>query len=231
MNAYTPTVPTLCGVVFGASLLVAAPLAHAQPDPEGDPALRRSAPGLQMSVAIEPGLAIALTDPQSQRTDAGFGQTLKLLFGVGRYLELGPTAAFTALLTSSTMPTSGTSWAFGGGARVMRPHDAPGGAAGHLARVVRKREVVAFTDYVAAPTASATALWWVFDPLNRENNHAKAVAENPADWMPWNYRATGAHLPRHGPIPGPEPRAPGILDFSPAGRATRSAASAASAPS
>ena len=31
------------------------------------------------------------------------------------------------------MPTSGTAWAFGGGARLMRPHDAPGGAAGFYA--------------------------------------------------------------------------------------------------
>lgn len=130
MNAHPRIVPTLSGVVIGASLLLAAPLAHAQPDPEGDPTARGLAPGIQMSVAVEPGLAIALTDPQAQRTDAGFGQTLKVLFGVGRYLALGPTAAFTTLPTSSTMTTSGTAWAFGGGARVMRPHDAPGGAAG-----------------------------------------------------------------------------------------------------
>ena len=77
-------------------------------------------------MSVEPGLAMAMTAPQSQRTDAGFGQTLKLLFGVTPYLEIGPTAAFTTLPTAASMTTPGTAWAFGGGARLMRPHDAVG---------------------------------------------------------------------------------------------------------
>jgi outer membrane protein OmpA-like peptidoglycan-associated protein len=166
MTAYTPFVPILRRVVLGASLLLAAPLAHAQPDPEGDPASRRLAPGVQMSIAVEPGLAVALTDPQSQRTDAGFGQSLKLLFGVGRYLELGPTAAFTTLPTSSTMPTSGTSWAFGGGGRVMRPHDAPGGAAGL---------------YAISPWADADLLYVRTGSLDRIGFAAAVGAAMPLD--------------------------------------------------
>ena len=110
---------------MGTTLLLVAPLAHADPETDGD-APPRLAPGLKLELSVEPGLALALTDPQSQRTDAGFGQTLKLLFGVTRYLELGPTAAFTTLPAETSMPTSGTSWAFGGGARMMRAHDASG---------------------------------------------------------------------------------------------------------
>lgn len=43
-----------------------------------------------------------------------------------RYLALGPTAAFTTLPSAPAMSTSGTAWAFGGGVRMMRAHDATG---------------------------------------------------------------------------------------------------------
>jgi outer membrane protein OmpA-like peptidoglycan-associated protein len=125
----------LRSVVVGTTLLLVAPLAHAEPEVDGDTPPLRLAPGLKLSFAMEPGLAVALTDPQSQRTETGLGQTIKLLFGVTRYLEVGPTAAFTTLPTASSMPmpTSGAAWAFGGGARLMRAHDAAGGAAGWYA--------------------------------------------------------------------------------------------------
>jgi hypothetical protein len=128
----TRFVSTLCGVVTGTTLLLVTPLAQAEPEVEGDAPPPRLAPGLKLSLSVEPGLAVALTDPQAQRTDAGIGQTVKLLFGVTRYTAVGPTAAFTTLPATSSMPTpmSGTAWAFGGGARVMRPHDAVGGARG-----------------------------------------------------------------------------------------------------
>jgi outer membrane protein OmpA-like peptidoglycan-associated protein len=120
---------------MGTTLSLVAPLAHAEPAVEADTPAPRLAPGLKLSLHVEPALAVAMTDPQSQRTDAGVGQTVKLLFGVTRYLEVGPTAALTTLPTATSMPmsTSGTAWAFGGGARVMRPHDAPGGVAGLFA--------------------------------------------------------------------------------------------------
>jgi len=114
------------------TLLLCAPLAHAGPESDAEPQAesevpaRRLAPGLQLSLSVEPAVAVALTSPQSERTDAGFGQTLKLLFGVTRYLEVGPTAAFTTLPSAPSMSTPGTSWAFGGGARLMRAHDAVG---------------------------------------------------------------------------------------------------------
>jgi hypothetical protein len=33
-----------------------------------------------------------------------------------------------------------------------------------------------------------------FDYLTELQRHAGDVADNPADWMPWNYRATGEAL-------------------------------------
>jgi OOP family OmpA-OmpF porin len=81
----------------------------------------------QYSLKLEPGLAAALTDPQSEMTGAGFAQTVKLLFGVTRWLEAGPSATFTTLAASPSMTDAGTSWAFGGSARLMRPRDAAPG--------------------------------------------------------------------------------------------------------
>jgi outer membrane protein OmpA-like peptidoglycan-associated protein len=126
MNFHIQRVIKLCGVVMGTALLLLTPLAHAEPEAEDNAAVQRLAPGLKLSLSVEPALAVALSAPQSQRTDAGFGQTLKLLFGVTRHVALGPMASFTTLPTATSMPTSGTAWAFGGGARVMRPHDAVG---------------------------------------------------------------------------------------------------------
>src|SRR4051812_19977327 len=88
------------GVVLGATLLLVTPLAHGEPEGDAEPPTeahaesdapsRGLAPGLKLSLSVEPGVALALTDPQAQRTSAGFGQTLKLLFGVTRYLAIGP---------------------------------------------------------------------------------------------------------------------------------------------
>jgi outer membrane protein OmpA-like peptidoglycan-associated protein len=137
MKANSQFASTLCGLVTGTTLLLVTPLAHAEPEAEaeGDTPSAHLAPGLKLSLSVEPGLSVALTEPQSQRTGAGVGQTIKLLFGVNRYLGVGPTAAFATLPSAPpmSMRTSGTAWAFGGGARLMRPHDAPGGAAGYYA--------------------------------------------------------------------------------------------------
>src|ERR1700733_819912 len=111
------TVSILAGTVIGATLLLVPSLAHAQPEPEvdADAAAPRLAPGFRFSLSVEPGLAMALTAPQAQRTDADFGQTLKLLFGVTPYLALGPTASFTTLPSAPSMATPGTAWSFGVG--------------------------------------------------------------------------------------------------------------------
>lgn len=118
-----PRALTSSCAALGTTLLLLAHPAHAQPDADVADESAPLEPGAKLALQIEPGIATALSDPQAQRTDAGFGQTIKLLFGLTRYLDVGPTAAFTTLRSSSAMPTSGTSWAFGGGARLMRPHD------------------------------------------------------------------------------------------------------------
>jgi OOP family OmpA-OmpF porin len=71
---------------------------------------------------------MALAQPQSQIYDPGFGQTIKILLGLSRYLEVGPSATFTALVADDeSMQDTGTAWSFGASARIMRPRDVPGG--------------------------------------------------------------------------------------------------------
>ena len=124
MKAHSQLASTLGGVAFGATLVLVSSFAHAEPEGDGDEPARPLAPGLRLALSVEPSLAVALSDPQSQRTDGGLGQTLKLLFGLNRFLEVGPSVSFTTLPTATVMPTQGTAWTVGGGARLRRPHDA-----------------------------------------------------------------------------------------------------------
>ena len=83
-------------------------------------------PAPQVSIKVEPGVAGAVSDPQSGMTEMGFRQAVKVLFGVSPYLAVGPSAAFTTLPADGP-GDSATSWAFGGTVRVERPRDAMGG--------------------------------------------------------------------------------------------------------
>lgn len=115
---------TLLRFASVATVLGLGTIASAESVDEDAPAPLKS--GLQMSVKLEPGLASALSNPQSNRTDLGMNHTVQLLFGLNRYLAIGPTAAFTMLSKSAPMTESGKAWLFGGTARLMRPHDVPG---------------------------------------------------------------------------------------------------------
>jgi outer membrane protein OmpA-like peptidoglycan-associated protein len=93
-------------------------------DAEGTPRLTS---GLRLALRIEPGMAVALTDPQSETTELGFAQALKLFVGLTPYLELGPSASFTTLPAGGDMTESGRAWTAGAGARLMRRHDTAAG--------------------------------------------------------------------------------------------------------
>lgn len=120
-------------------------------------------PGLQLSIKVEPGVAAALTDPQSAMTEAGFRQAVKVLFGVSRYFAVGPSVAFTMLPTAAT-GDSGTSWGFGATARVERPRDVPGGRMS-----------------AASPWADADLHYVRTGPLNRPGFDAAVGVAFPLD--------------------------------------------------
>lgn len=73
------------------------------------------------SLKLEPGVAIPLTEPQSDIYDVGAGLSLKAMFGLTPYLDIGPTASFTGLAAEEKLSESGMIWALGGGLRLKRP--------------------------------------------------------------------------------------------------------------
>jgi outer membrane protein OmpA-like peptidoglycan-associated protein len=80
--------------------------------------------GGAFALKIEPGVAVPLSAPQSRRFDVGGGQTVKALFALSPYWDLGPSIAFLALPAADGVSEAGTAWTFGGGVRFKRPHHA-----------------------------------------------------------------------------------------------------------
>ncbi len=87
--------------------------------------LSTAARAADFSVKLEPGAAIPISAPQSQVYGAGGGQSLKVLFGVTPYVDIGPSASVVVLPPSAPLQDETASvWALGGGVRIKRPHDA-----------------------------------------------------------------------------------------------------------
>jgi outer membrane protein OmpA-like peptidoglycan-associated protein len=74
---------------------------------------------------VEPGVAFPLTHPQSQLFKTGGGETIKALWGLTPYLDIGPSATFITLPSEASLVEAGTAWTFGGSLRFKRPHHAP----------------------------------------------------------------------------------------------------------
>lgn len=97
----------ISGLVFGLGLLLVPSLASAQ----------------QVSLRVEPGVAIPLTDPQAQRFGVGGAVALKPELGLGSYFSLGPSVSYMALPSKIDGVDTGTALSLGGFVRVKRPHD------------------------------------------------------------------------------------------------------------
>lgn len=83
-----------------------------------------TAEAVELAFKLEPGVAIPLSPPQNERFGIGGGESMKLLFGLTSFLDIGPTASFTYLPASEPDVVAGMAWGFGGGLRLKRPHDA-----------------------------------------------------------------------------------------------------------
>jgi outer membrane protein OmpA-like peptidoglycan-associated protein len=105
-----------------ASLLMLVPVARAA---EGDPLPTR--PG-DFTLKLEPGVSIPLTNPQSQLFDVGGSMTIKALWQLNRYLDLGPSVTYLGLPVREQAGEPGTAWTVGASLRLKRPHDEPGNA-------------------------------------------------------------------------------------------------------
>jgi outer membrane protein OmpA-like peptidoglycan-associated protein len=75
------------------------------------------------ALKLEPGLAIPLSDPQADLYNVGGGQSLKALFGLTPFLDVGPSASFMMLPASTSGAEAGVVWGLGAGLRLKRPHD------------------------------------------------------------------------------------------------------------
>jgi outer membrane protein OmpA-like peptidoglycan-associated protein len=75
------------------------------------------------SFKLEPGVSASLAAPQSQIYGTGGGQSLKALFGLTPYLDVGPSASFLFLPASTEGAEAGVVWGLGAGMRLKRPHD------------------------------------------------------------------------------------------------------------
>ncbi len=76
-----------------------------------------------VAIKLEPGVVIPTTAPQSDIYDVGGGQSLKALFGINPYFDIGPAVSFLFLPASEPLAESGVAWGFGGGFRLKRPHN------------------------------------------------------------------------------------------------------------
>lgn len=107
----------------GATLLASASFVHAQ-ETRSPGELLPSRPG-EFALKVEPGLAIPLSPPQSRLFDIGGGQTLKALWTLSPFFDIGPSATFVTMSAAGDAPAeNGTAWAFGASARLKRPHHA-----------------------------------------------------------------------------------------------------------
>lgn len=95
------------GVLVGASLLALPVIARAQ----------------ELTLRVEPGVAIPVTDPQDQRFHPGAALAVKPEIGLGSYFSVGPSLSLVALPSKLSGVDTGTIMALGGFARLKRPHD------------------------------------------------------------------------------------------------------------
>ncbi len=82
-----------------------------------------SATATDFSFKVEPGVSIPLTAPQSKVYGVGGGQSVKALFGLNKYIDVGPSGSFLFLPARTSGTESGVAWTLGAGGRFKRPHD------------------------------------------------------------------------------------------------------------
>jgi outer membrane protein OmpA-like peptidoglycan-associated protein len=108
----------------GAALLLCTQLAQAsEAETSGDRPL--PAKMGDFALKVEPGVALPLTNPQSRLFKTGGGETIKALWVINAYMDIGPSATFLALPSETSGAEAGTAWTFGGSLRLRLPRNAP----------------------------------------------------------------------------------------------------------
>jgi hypothetical protein len=110
--------------LFAIAVLMLASSARAQEGVEDGPQ-RLPARAGTFALKLETGVAVPLSSPQARLFDVGGGQTVKALWSLSPYWDVGPSVTFLALPAADGVSEAGTAWTFGGGVRLKRPHHAP----------------------------------------------------------------------------------------------------------
>lgn len=119
-----PSFTTAASAALCAAWLLLTPYAHAD-EPGSTGSTRVPARAGDFSLKIEAGVALPLSQPQSQLFDAGGGETVKGLWAITPYWDIGPSVTFITLPAEARGVESGEAWAFGGSVRLKRPHHSP----------------------------------------------------------------------------------------------------------
>jgi outer membrane protein OmpA-like peptidoglycan-associated protein len=108
----------------GAALLLFTPFGQAS---ESETSSLRSLPAKigDFALKIEPGIALPLTNPQSGLFKTGGSATIKALWVVNEYMDIGPSATFLSLPSETSGAEAGNAWTFGGSLRLRRARNAP----------------------------------------------------------------------------------------------------------
>lgn len=77
----------------------------------------------EVSLRLEPGVAVPLTDPQDQRFNVGWAVAAKPELTLGHYFGVGPSVSYMWLPSRIDGVDNGTALQLGGFVRVKRPHD------------------------------------------------------------------------------------------------------------
>ena len=148
MTNSLPLAPAATAAFTAATLLLFAPFAQATDvEPRGYNTLPAHIG--DFALKVEPGVALPLTSPQSGVFKTGGGETIKALWVVNEYMDVGPSATFLMLPSEASGAEAGTAWTFGGSLRLRRPRNA------------------AQTFLAISPWADADALYVRTGSLNR----------------------------------------------------------------
>ncbi len=121
MKPISPFPRFVQATLAGAALLLLAPAARAAGGEQPDRQPLPTEVG-DFSLKVEPGVAFPLSSPQSDLFQPGGGETVKALWALTRYLDIGPSASY-MIFSPKAGGQSGTAWTLGGGLQLKRPHD------------------------------------------------------------------------------------------------------------
>ena len=162
MTQKSPLAHSAKAAITSVALLLVAPFTQAS-EAETSGSNPRPAQVGDFALKVEPGVALPLTSPQSQIFKVGGGQSIKALWIVNKYMDIGPSVGFMAQPTENSLGDFGTAWTFGAGLRLRRPHDVPARNA----------------FYASSPWVDADALYVRTGGLNRLGIDAAAGLSVP----------------------------------------------------